>query len=424
MNLSDVFSAVAYKRLVPVDLPGGSHQHELNGNTVLRRFFGDADIRGKVSWFYFADDQDALSDDGFYRFYDARAKSAERTGRTEYRMYYEGEFPAAFGDGDVLFLARPRVPEQENEIYGMAFQQGSNLLRAASLLFDVQDAAVRFELLSDETLSAQTLEFAQQRILEELGIEVPVPERPSDETLITDKFGLKFPTTREMSAFARTQVETDLSDPDETLVRWLHREEELFRALERIIVQERLDHGFSTVDDFIAFSLSVHNTRKSRMGHAFENHLAALFDANALRYKHGGVTEGKNRPDFLFPGESEYKTPSFDATLLVMLAAKSTCKDRWRQVLTEAARIPQKHLCTLEPSISVAQTDEMREQHVVLVLPSRLFATYTPGQVQGFMDVQGFIEYVGRKQAGLPPATVNPDKRSGPRRDNGQSSLL
>ncbi len=424
MNLSDVFSAVAYKRLVQVDLPGGSHQHELNGNNALRRFFEDSDIRGSIKWFYFADDRDVLTDDGLYRFYDARAKSAERTGRTEYRMYYDGAFPAVFGDGDVLFLARPRVAERENEIYGMAFQQGSNLLRAASLLFAIQDAGGRFELLADETLSAQTLEFAQQRILEELGIEVLVPERPSDETLITDKFGMAFPTTREMSAFARTQIETDLSDPDETLVRWLRREEELFRALERIIVQGRLDQGFATVDDFISFSLSVHNTRKSRMGHAFENHLAVLFDANALRYKHGGTTEGKNKPDFLFPGETEYKTPSFDATLLALLAAKSTCKDRWRQVLTEAARIPRKHLCTLEPSISVAQTDEMREQHLVLVLPTRLFATYTPGQARDFLNVQGFIEYVRGKQAGLPPATVIPDRRSRRGRDSGQPSLL
>ena len=42
-----------------------------------------------------------------------------------------------------------------------------------------------------------------------------------------------------------------------------------------------------------------------------------------------------------------------------MLAVKSTCKDRWRQILAEADRLPVKHLLTLEPGISVAQTDEM-----------------------------------------------------------------
>jgi hypothetical protein len=31
-----------------------------------------------------------------------------------------------------------------------------------------------------------------------------------------------------------------------------------------------------------------------------------------------------------------------------MLGAKTTCKDRWRQVLTEAIKIPHKHLFTLE----------------------------------------------------------------------------
>ena len=43
-----------------------------------------------------------------------------------------------------------------------------------------------------------------------------------------------------------------------------------------------------------------------------------------------------------------------------MLAAKTSCKDRWRQVLAEADRIRTKHLLTLEPAISKIQTAEMR----------------------------------------------------------------
>ena len=39
---------------------------------------------------------------------------------------------------------------------------------------------------------------------------------------------------------------------------------------------------------------------------------------------------------------------------------KSTCKDRWRQVLSEADRIPNKHLFTLEAAISENQTSKCK----------------------------------------------------------------
>ena len=47
------------------------------------------------------------------------------------------------------------------------------------------------------------------------------------------------------------------------------------------MVAERLKQGFVSedgvdVDDFIRFSLSVQNRRKSRAGHAFENHVEKL----------------------------------------------------------------------------------------------------------------------------------------------------
>src|SRR5258705_273096 len=83
MNLSSVFSDVAFKQLVRVDLPDlGSNQHELNGVATLREFFGAAGpTKGSLSWYYFAEDQDSLHEEGEFTFYDARAKSAERTGR-------------------------------------------------------------------------------------------------------------------------------------------------------------------------------------------------------------------------------------------------------------------------------------------------------------------------------------------------------
>jgi hypothetical protein len=81
-----------------------------------------------------------------------------------------------------------------------------------------------------------------------------------------------------------------------------------------------------------------------------------------------------------------------------MLGAKSSCKDRWRQVLTEAKRIDSKHLLTLEPGISENQTDEMRAHKLQLVLPAGLHETYRPTQQDWLMDVQGFLALVRDRQ--------------------------
>ena len=130
----------------------------------------------------------------------------------------------------------------------------------------------------------------------------------------------------------------------------------------------------------------------------FPSIIGELFTRHGLRFTPQAQTEANNKPDFIFPGEWEYHDATFSAAMLVMLGVKSTSKDRWRQVLTEADRIPQKHLCTLEAGISTKQTDEMRRQQLTLVVPAGLHATYTSAQRAGILSVADFVELVRRKQ--------------------------
>ena len=81
-----------------------------------------------------------------------------------------------------------------------------------------------------------------------------------------------------------------------------------------------------------------------------------------------------------------------------MLGVKSSCKDRWRQVLAEADRIDDKHLLTLEPSISTAQTDEMGQRRLQLVLPKRLHQTYSSVQREWLMSVEELVSLVRERQ--------------------------
>jgi hypothetical protein len=401
-NLNSIFSAVIFKTLAQVDLPGGSNQHEINGVSTVKEFFEtDQPISGTINWHYFSDVSETLQSTGNFKFYDARAKSVERTGRTEWRMYYTGEFISCANPGDILVLARAL----DGKIFGLVFQNNSSWLRTARVLFQFEDATPRMQLITSEDLQGQELEFAKRQILEELGIEISIPSLEADDEIAARELALAnearrdFPSTGRMSELAQSLVEVDSMDADTALVAFIDREERIFRAIEKILVTIKLNEGFLSVDDFISYSLSVQNRRKSRMGYALQNHLSKIFIDNQLRFDPQVITEGRNKPDFIFPGRREYRDVEFNAGLLVMLASKSSCKERWTQILGEAERIPNKHLCTLEQAISVEQTRAMKVRNVTLVIPSIFHATYTDAQQRDLWTINQFVDYVRSLQS-------------------------
>lgn len=388
-NLSHAFVAIAHKRLVQVDLPNrGSNQHELNASVALREFFETSErVEGTIGWHYFEDDRERTHEDGKFTFYDARAKSADRTGRSEWRFYYSGDFLACAGEGDELILVRTKA----NDYHALVFKHDSAWLRSAMLLFGIESSGDSLDLISRDRIAERDLVLVKREILDTLELNIEVASEDSDKELVIREFGDRFPSTKEMSAFARRQLGMDLGNADVALLAWLDREEQLFRALEAVLIGDRIRKGFAEVDDFIKFSLSVQNRRKSRMGHALQNHLDEIFSLSGLRYTAQAKTEGGNKPDFIFPGEAEYRNPEFDTTLLLMLGVKSSAKDRWRQILPEAERIRDKHLCTLQPGISENQTSQMTKERVQLVVPTAVQATYSIAQQSAMLDLSSFI---------------------------------
>lgn len=394
-TLADVFEAVAHKRLVLVDLPGkGSNQHELNGVSALRDFFGTSEkVSGPLHWHYFSDDREIEEEEGTFTFYDARERSAARTGRSEWRFYYTGDFLSKCSAGDELIIT-----QSGKEYHALVFQHNSAWLRAALLLFGISSSSEQLSTLPNETLGRNDLGIFRRQVIEELGLELRLPSTSTDKDLVVTRFGNRFPRTLEMSLFARDVADTISDDPDTLLLAWLDREEQLFRALEEVIIGERIKDGFNCVDSFIQYSLSVQNRRKSRMGHALQNHLTEVFTLNGLRFTAQARTEAGNKPDYIFPSVADYHNPAFNAALLVMLGVKSSAKDRWRQILPEAERIPHKHLCTLQSGISENQTEQMYQQNVQLVIPSSIQPTYSDHQRTRLLDLKGFIDLVRGKQ--------------------------
>lgn len=158
------------------------------------------------------------------------------------------------------------------------------------------------------------------------------------------------------------------------------------------------DNSSVAPDPVMKIAQSAFQRRKSRAGNALENHLEAVFKSHGVTYSRTAVTERKLKPDFIFPDIKHYHDQSFPAARLTMLASKTTSKDRWRQILNEASRIPIKHLITLEPSISENQTAEMKSERVQLVIPSPLHDTYTAKQQTWLLNVASFIGLTKARQ--------------------------
>lgn len=227
------------------------------------------------------------------------------------------------------------------------------------------------------------------------------------EKKVIDEFidGLQteFPSSQEMAAAARLiHYEAYLhgalliSDPDRLLLAWTEEEYRLFRAIEHARYGDIVAKGFASVDDFIVLANKVLNRRKSRAGKSLEHHLAAIFDNNNLIYTAQAVTEGNKKPDFIFPSEEAYHNLAFPADKLCSLAAKTTCKDRWRQVLNEADRLrdENKYLCTLQQGISSAQMDEMQAERVILVVPRAYISTYPRDKQERIWTIGKFVNYI------------------------------
>ncbi|MBN8223303.1 MAG: hypothetical protein J0L89_00630 [Xanthomonadales bacterium] len=407
--LSEYFEGVAIKRLAAVEIdPARSHQHEFNTTAAMLNFLGRPTEKQRfpARFLYLNDDNDEpIMEDATLTLYDARAAHPTRT---EYRFYFpDTQVSQMASEGDLLLIAKRRSAADDTDDPGLLVivaENGSSVANQIAWLFGFagDELFPKFSVRSELETEQDRVGFASSVILESIGVEVEErAETYLDEMLA--RFNGRFPRTYDFSKYARSTLSgLDVrDDPDGVLLTWMEREEILFRTLERHLIAERLQAGFTgdqATEEFIRFSLSVQNRRKSRVGLALENHMEEVFTMLGIRYKRTAITENKSKPDFLFPGQNEYHNDAFPTALLSMLAVKSTCKDRWRQVLAEADRIDDKHLLTLETAISVNQTSEMKSKRLQLVVPRGLHSTYNADQQAWLFDVEAFSRLVLERQ--------------------------
>ncbi|WP_424928545.1 type II restriction endonuclease [Amaricoccus tamworthensis] len=407
-SLRQYFDGIACKSLTSVDtVQGKSNQHEVGGRNAFNTLLGtDANRMRKENngiptrYVRITDDaEDSLTVDSDVTWYDSRWKDPKRG--PEWRLYYPtNEVTRVMREGDLFLLAK----KPDGTLLIVVAPNGSTVEQQLQWLFGVE-ATHSIETLFGDDLETGPLDHQVRGILEDLGIEV-LPEDSGWLDRMVETFHGAFPSTARFSDFARaTLPEMDAkADPDGALLAWFEREDVLFRELEQHVVSQRIREGFQSgnrtdVASFVRFSLSVNNRRKSRAGYAFAHHVREVFLRCGIAFEAEVVTEMKKRLDFMLPSGSLYHREDVARERLIALGVKTTCKDRWRQVLSEAEHIPQKYLLTLETRISFSQLQEMASDGLRLVIPKARhwdFGGMAPGTEP--MSVAEFIEMARERQ--------------------------
>lgn len=333
------------------------------------------DIPIRIRW------QNEFNSDSRFKYYGVGT-------RNEYRITRFGRgFPFLNDDnvGDLLVLAR------FDKDYYEAFVLQSDE--------DIDDFFSCFNLSYDKTNQI---------------IDVSQAEQPEQRLLaLINDFVVRhadFPDTRIMAKGARDcfnmankiVANNVITAPDNVLLGWLDTEYTLFKYMEEKVYSNILAQPFSSIDTFVAMANEVLNRRKSRAGKSLEHHLADIFTHNNLLFEEQVVTEENKKPDFVFPNGKCYHNITFPGDLLTVLGAKTTCKDRWRQVLNEADRVDDKYLFTLQQGISSNQLKEMQDYNLHLVVPHKYLTSFPKEYRDGISDLSTFIGMVKGRQERMP----------------------
>jgi type II restriction enzyme len=207
-----------------------------------------------------------------------------------------------------------------------------------------------------------------------------------------------FPQGDIFSAEARNALKAclrnfDQMQSDDSLMKSMEAEYQLFRMAERQLCQGEIIRVFKNVDDFLSTASSILNRRKARAGRSLENHVEQILKDEKIPYQmRSRKIDGT--PDIVIPNEAAYLNEDYPLNKLFIIGVKTTCKDRWRQVLNEGKRVPTKHILTIQPGISTNQLNEMHDANVRLVVPQKLHRDYPRERDIDLLTVHQFVDEV------------------------------
>ncbi|MGU5781606.1 type II restriction endonuclease [Aeromonas caviae] len=117
--------------------------------------------------------------------------------------------------------------------------------------------------------------------------------------------------------------------------------------------------------------LSAAQQRKSRAGYSFEHHIEMMMKDGGIPFDKQVVLEAKKRPDFILPSQVLYEDTTRTHTETLVLSAKTTLRERWKQVGGEI-RNCDLFLATVDENIAQNAIRDMKSQGISLVVPESL----------------------------------------------------
>lgn len=373
----------AVKRLSAVEVrPNRSHQHEFHGGQ-LRRALGltGGRVTGRLRLLIFRDDRaEPIVDESQYTLYDARERHPRRS---EWHLYYTSrQFQDQVEPGDLLVIYRAGDGDDLN---GVVLRHGSSREQRMLSALDVGDQAIadEFRLIEPPKLGpagirsmavAMAIGEATE-IRAQTGTLYPIHDHPLVARAVAEQ---AIPMGRDLADAAAALVALAVSpivDPDRYLMEALDAETHLYFRVEEAVNAERLASLWNerpSMSDLLNWAMRIHQSRRSRRGQSLQRHFETVLRAWQVPFGAQCPTEPGETPDFLIPSCAAYADPDFPQDRLRMIACKTTSKERWRQILNEAQRIPDKYLLTLDTGLTVPTLRQMAAARLHVFLPERL----------------------------------------------------
>jgi type II restriction enzyme len=375
-------SSLAFSKFITANDTGitGGHQAGFHIHKHSWQLFFDTpgekgknkEIFIKIKW------QNDFETDSRFTYYGVKT-------RNEYRLTRFGRgfpFLTESNVGDLLVIAK-----KENKYYEAFVLSSDENIEAFFSAFGISSTETNGILpKSTELTSEEKLQILFRQFIEKLTVD--------------------FPPTIELASGAREiffeafnlNQKAVLNKPGSELINWISTEFNLFKSIENDRYGEIIRNPFPSVEELIKTANTILNRRKSRAGKSLEHHLSEVFNIWDLSYTSQATTEAKKKPDFIFPDIETYFSEPVGSNKLVFLGAKTTCKDRWRQIVGEADRIPNKHLFTLQQGISSNQLTEMKSVGVTLVVPKPYLKSFPKEHREDIWTLEKFVRHVERMQ--------------------------
>lgn len=149
-----------------------------------------------------------------------------------------------------------------------------------------------------------------------------------------------------------------------------------------------------------AVFLSASQQRKSRAGYSFEHHIEHMLKVGNVPHSKQVILPSKRRPDFVLPSYTYFKAQVDRSGAALVLSAKTTLRERWKQVSLEATG-QDLFLATVDEKIASNAIIGMAEEGISLVVPEKLLKSKVTvyGQHSNVISFRSFFrDEIGAKR--------------------------